>query len=93
MREALRVINTDTLESFISLDRGGIVDACHPSRESLTTSVVISCGGLTDSLNTREVRCLKLLTLSRSAGADFTSPGREGRESLLVVDTDGAMGS
>lgn len=89
----LRVINTDTLELLLSLDRGGTVDICHPRRESITARVVVSCGGLANTLNTRTFWPLKLLTLSKSGGADFTSSGREGRESLLVVDTDGAMGS
>jgi len=78
----------------MSLDRGGIVDIYHPSRKSITAMVMVSCRGLTDTLNIRIFRPLKLLTLFKSGGADFTSPGsegREGRESLLVVDTDGAM--
>jgi len=93
-----RVIDTDTLELLVSLDRGGTVSTCHPNRESVTAGVVVSCGGLTNILNTRKFLSLKLLTLSKSRGVGFVSRGREGwggregRESLLVVDTDGAMG-
>ena len=38
-------------------------------------------------------RSSKLLTASKSGGVGFIPPGRKGRESLLVVDTDGAIGS
>jgi len=88
-----RVINTDTLELLIWLDRGGTFDTCHLSRESITARVVVPCDGLTDIVNTGRFRSLRLLTLSKSGGVGFTCSEREGRDSLLVVDTDGAMGS
>ena len=97
--EVLRVIYTDTLELLVSLGRGRTVNARHPNRESITAGVVVPCGGLTDILNTMRFQPFELLTLSKSRGGGFASRGREGRggwdgrESLLVVDTDGGRRS
>jgi len=88
----LKVINTDTLEFLVMLDHRGDVQACGSSKWTLTAGVVIPCGGLADTLNTRKFTSLKLLTVSKSGGADLTSSGREGRESLLFVDSDGKGG-
>jgi len=84
----LEVINTDTLEFLVMLDHRWDVQACRSSKWTLTTGAVVPCEGLAETLNTRSPS-LKLLTASKSGGADLTSPGREGRESLLLVDTDG----
>ena len=82
------VINTDTLEFLMALNRRS-----RSNRKILTMGVVIPRGGLADTLNTRRFLSLKLLTVSKSRGAVLTSSGREGRESLLLVDTDGTEGS
>lgn len=83
-----RVINTDMLGFLVILDHRGDVRTCPSNRKTFAAGVVIPYGGLTDTLNTRRFPSLKLLTVSRPA-----SSGREGRESLLAVDTDGTRGS
>jgi len=88
-----RAINTDTLGFFMMLDHRGDVQACYPDRKTLVTGVVIPCGSLADTLNTRGFLSLKPLTVSESGGIVLTSPGREEKESLLSVDTDGMGGS
>ena len=87
-----RVISTDTLEFLMMLDCGGDVQTCRSNRKTLTAGVAIPGGGLAEALNARRFRSWKLLTVSMSGGAVFTSPGSEGRESLLIVDTDGTGG-
>ena len=88
-----RVINTNMLELLILLDTSGDVEARRSNRRIIIARIVIIYGGLTDILSARRFRLSELLTMSKSGGVDFVPPGREGRESLLVVDTDGAVGS
>ena len=88
-----RAINTDTLVFFMMLDHRGGVQVCRLDRKTLATGVVIPCGSLADTLNTRGFLPLKSLTVSESGGGVLTSPGREEKESLLSVDTDGTGGS
>ena len=86
------VINTNVFKFLGILDRRWSIDACDSDRKTLTARVTVLSGGLVDSLSRETLQSLESLTASRS-GVTGASLGWEGRESVLVVETDGGTGS